>query len=487
MRPGIDAREARIDDCEGEDLEPLIDPFLPALQLAGSVRAGANSAREVVEASLARIAEVDAGLNAFTVVLADRALAQADEVDARVARGEDLPLAGVPLAVKDHVWLAGAPATNGSRALADFVPDADCVAVSRLVSAGAVVVGKTNNPEFCYRGDTDSPLWGLTRNPWDRGRTPGGSSGGSGVAVATGMAALVIGTDGGGSIRIPSAFCGTVGHKPSHGLVPTQPGFRGWPSLSVHGPMGRTVPDVAAMLEVMAGPDPADPAVVPVPLVPHDAARASRRNLKGLRVAVSQDFGFALVEPEVRRAFEAAVATFAELGCELVEAHPKTADPVPLWMTIAHAEGYASEGPLLEREDLIDPETARTVRRGETISSREYLDAQDQRKELSRVWALFLEDFDLIISPGQQVLPFPVGQPDPSDPGADQDGQDQWWGMDAIANLTGQPVTAVPWDLTESGLPVGVQLMARRFGDAQLLVTAAIWETHARRLLGHPA
>ncbi|HKI16995.1 MAG TPA: amidase, partial [Isosphaeraceae bacterium] len=238
-------------------MEQQIDAFMPALAVADSVRTGANSARAVAEATLARIAEVDEGLNAYTVVLADRALAQADDVDTRLASGEDLPLAGVPLAVKDHVWLAGAPATNGSRALAEFVPDADCVAVSRLVAAGAVVVGKTNNPEFCYRGDTDSPLWGLTRNPWDRNRTPGGSSGGSGVAVATGMAALAIGTDGGGSIRIPAAFCGIVGHKPSHGLVPTQPGFRGWPTLSVHGPMGRTVADVAAMLEVMAGTHPA--------------------------------------------------------------------------------------------------------------------------------------------------------------------------------------------------------------------------------------
>lgn len=423
----------------------------------------------------------------FTVVLADRALAQAAEVDARLASGEDLPLAGVPLAVKDHVWLAGAPATNGSRALADFVPDSDCVAVSRLTRAGAVVVGKTNNPEFCYRGDTDSPLWGLTRNPWNRDRTPGGSSGGSGVAVATGMAALAIGTDGGGSIRIPAAFCGIVGHKPTHGLVPAQPGFRGWPTLSVHGPMARSVPDVAAMLEVMAGAHPADPSTVPLPLVSHAAATAGRDDLRGLRIAVSADFGFALLEPEVERAFEQAVTTFAELGCELVEAHPTTEDPVPLWMTIAHAEGYASEGPLLAHEDLIEPRSAATVRRGEAISSREYLDAQDHRKELCRLWAEFLEDFDFVLSPGQQLLPFPVGQDDPSDPGGDSDPTDRWWGMDAVANLTGQPVTAVPWDLVGPGLPFGVQLMGRRFADAEVLAVAGIWEAHGRRLRTHPA
>ena len=450
------------------------------------MRRGATSARAVVEESLARIAEVDPGLNAYTVVLADRALAQADDVDRRVASGEDLPLAGVPLAVKDHVWLAGAPATNGSRVLADFVPDADCVAVTRLTDAGAVVVGKTNNPEFCYRGDTDSPLWGLTRNPWDLNRTPGGSSGGSGVAVATGMAALAVGTDGGGSIRIPAAFCGIVGHKPTHGLVPARPGFRGWPSLSVHGPMGRTVPDVAAMLEVMAGADPADPSVVPMPLVPHDVATGGRRDLRGLRVAVSADFGFAMLEPEVRQAFESAVTAFAELGCELVEAHPTTEDPVPLWMTIAHAEGYASEAPLLDREDLIGAESLRTIRRGETISSREYLDAQERRVQLCRIWDEFLEGYDFMLSPGQQLLPFPVGAADPSDPGGDPDPSEEWWGMDAIANLTGQPVTAVPWDLVE-GVPVGLQLMGRRFGDAQLLAAAGVWDASARRLRTHPS
>jgi len=255
----------------------------------------------------------------------------------------------------------------------------------------------------------------------------------------------------------------------------------------VHGPMGRTVPDVAAMLEVMAGPDPADPTVVPVALAPHTAAVAGRHDLKGLRAAVSMDFGFALVQPEVRRAFEAAAASFTELGCELVEAHPQTEDPVPLWMTIAHAEGFASEGPLLDQIDLVDPETARTVRMGETISSRQYLDARERQRELSRIWAVFLEDFDFIVSPGQQVLPFVIGEPDPSDPGADQETEGRWWGMDAIANLTGQPVTAVPWDLTEAGVPVGVQLMARRFEDAQLLAAAAVWEAHARRLWSHPS
>lgn len=460
-----------------ESVAPLpVDPFAPAVDVAAAVRAGSVSAVEVTEAALARIAEVDPLLGAFTVVLRERALDEARAVDRRSSGEPELPLAGVPLAVKDHVWLAGAPATNGSRILADFVPDEDCVAVRRLTGAGAVIVGKTNNPEFCYRGDTDSPLWGLTRNPFDRERTPGGSSGGSGVAVATGMAALAVGTDGGGSIRGPSAFCGTVGHKPTYGVVPTCPGFRGWPTLSVHGPMGRSVADVAAMLAVMAGPHPADPATVPFDTATLASVGAGRDDLSGLRVAVSADFGFAAVDRDVRAGFDEAVKVLEGLGCTLAEAHPPpNEDAVALWLLIAACEGYASEGPLLDREAEMTPYSARTIRSGEAISAAEYLDAQWRRERMSRSWGAFLEDYDVIVSPGQQVLPFSVGL-------SDNEGDDpSLWGMDSIANLTGQPVTSVPSGVAAGGLPVGVQFMGRRFADVQVLRTAAIFERHVAR------
>lgn len=461
-------------------MSPTLDPLTPATELAALVRAGTVSAARLVDAALERIDRADSRLGAFTVVLAERARHDAAMVDEQLARGDDLPLAGLPLAVKDHIWLAGAPATNGSRALAHFVPDADCVAVARLVEAGAVVVGKTNNPEFCYRGDTDSPLYGLTRNPWDPGRTPGGSSGGSAVAVATGMAALAIGTDGGGSIRIPAAFCGIAGHKPTAGLVPTRPGFRGWPTLSVHGPLTRTVPDLALMLEVMAGAHPADPASVPRAVAGRAFEHLVLEDLRGLRIAVSEDFGFARVEEPVRRAFREAVERLADLGCELEVAHPSTEDPVGLWWTIAAAEGFASEGPLLDREDLIAPDSLRTIRKGEQISARAYLDAQHARSELAEAWGVFLERFDLIVSPGEQVLPFSVGQADPSPVDGDDAEDGDWWGMDAVANLTGQPVTSVPCGLTRGGLPVGMQFMGRRFDDAKVLSAAATFEARGR-------
>jgi Asp-tRNA(Asn)/Glu-tRNA(Gln) amidotransferase A subunit family amidase len=458
--------------------------LLSATELVSRVRRRELSAVELTELSLARIAELDDELGAFTVVLADRAREAARLVDERIASGEDLPLAGLPLAVKDHIWLAGAPATNGSRALADFVPSADAVAVSRLVAAGAVVIGKTNNPEFCYRGDTYSPMYGLTRNPWDLDRTPGGSSGGSAVAVATGMAAIAIGTDGGGSIRIPAVFCGIAGHKPTFGLVPTRPGFRGWPTLSVFGPLARSTPDLAMMLEVMAGAHPADPTTVSEPNLHGLSPLVPLKDLKGLRIAVSEDFGFARVDPVVRAAFRKAVDRLAELGCIVEDAHPVTEDPVPLWWTIAAAESYASEASLLDRPELIAPDSLRTMRMGEAISAREYLDAQDQRNGFASAWGAFFERFDLIVSPGEQVLPFSVDQAEPSRTGEVVEGD--WWGMDSVANLTSQPATSVPSGITGEGLPVGIQFMGRRFDDERVLRVAATFEALARGPLAHP-
>ena len=242
------------------------DPFAAdAFASAASVRAGEVSAAELVEASLDAIARDNPAINAFTVVLADEARAQARDADAAVSRGEQAPLLGVPITIKDHIWMRGAPATNGSLAYRDFVPDVDCEAVARLRAAGAIIVGKTNNPEFCYRGTTDNRVFGVTRNPWNLSRTPGGSSGGAGASVAAGMTPIALGTDGGGSVRIPASFCGVVGHKPTFGLVPKEPGFKGWKTLSVDGPITRSVRDAALALSVLAGPAAADDMTYPVP------------------------------------------------------------------------------------------------------------------------------------------------------------------------------------------------------------------------------
>ena len=230
-----------------------------AWQTAADIRSGRRTSVDVVTSALQRIQESQSILNAFTIVLEESALTSAAAADRAVHDGGPLPpLLGVPVSVKDHIWMAGEPATNGSLALRDFIPGEDAVPVARLRAAGAVIVGKTNNPEFCYRGFTDNLVHGLTRNPWNLQRTPGGSSGGAGASVAAGLTSLALGTDGGGSIRIPASFCGVVGHKPTFGLVPKEPGFKGWKTLSVDGPITRSVRDAALMLSVIAGPSAAD-------------------------------------------------------------------------------------------------------------------------------------------------------------------------------------------------------------------------------------
>jgi Asp-tRNA(Asn)/Glu-tRNA(Gln) amidotransferase A subunit family amidase len=439
---------------------------MDAWATAGEVRARRVSPVEVVEEALRAIDALDPQVNGFTVVLADEARARAREIEPNPVG----PLAGVPIAIKDHIWMRGAPATNGSIALRDFVPDEDCACVARLRDAGAVIVGKTNNPEFCYRGITDNAVYGLTRNPWSLDHTPGGSSGGSAAAVAAGMLPFALGTDGGGSIRIPSSFCGVAGLKPTFGLVPKLPGFRGWPTLSVDGPIARSVRDLALTLQVMAGPAAADDLTWPVPI--GDAPDVST-----LRVAFSEDLGFAPVEPAVREAFRRAIAALGSWN--LVEAHPPPVPPTALWNAVALAEGFASEGPLLAAHEAeLTEGTAEIIRAGASITATEYLDAQHERSLYTRAWSEFFADHDLLLLPTMQLTALPVGVLSPTH----IDGEpidpffDDWCTFCLPANLTGQPAASVPIGADAGGLPIGLQIIGRRWEDATVLAAAAAVE-----------
>jgi Asp-tRNA(Asn)/Glu-tRNA(Gln) amidotransferase A subunit family amidase len=443
-----------------------------AWQTADAIRDGTTSATQAVAEALDRISAADTDIGAFTIVTAAAAMAQAAEVD----RGERSgPLAGVPISVKDHVWAAGLPATNGSRALADFVAPADCVCVARLVAAGAIIVGKTNNPEFCYRGTTDNELFGPTRNPVDPSRTSGGSSGGAAASVASGMVPLAVGTDGGGSIRIPSAFCGTHGIKPSFGLVPKLPGFRGWPTLSVTGPIAGSVRDLALALSIMAGPSRLDPLSYPAPPTDYLAAVVAP-SWAGLRVAVSDDLGFAEIDPDVRAAFRAALDVIANGGAELTEAHPEPVDPTALWDSIAMPEGYASEGEIVEAHpELVGADAAAIALAGASYSARQYLDSQQERGAYTAMWEDFFDDFDVVLTPTMPVTAFEIGRLAP----ASIDGRpvpasfDAWCALALPANLAGLPAVSVPIGTGRDGLPVAMQVMARRWADATALQAAA--------------
>jgi Asp-tRNA(Asn)/Glu-tRNA(Gln) amidotransferase A subunit family amidase len=429
-----------------------------ATAAAEAVRNREVSPVELVEQALDAIEEKDPEINAFTVVLADEARVTARQIE----RDPQGALAGVPIAIKDHVWMRGAPATNGSLALRDFYPDVDAVCVARLRDAGAVIVGKTNNPEFCYRGITDNAVYGLTRNPRDLERTAGGSSGGSAAAVAADMVPFALGTDGGGSIRIPASFCGIAGLKPTFGLIPKLPGFRGWPTLSVDGPLARTVRDLALTLRVMAGADPADDLTWPVSLSEQQPAR----------VAYSQDLGFAPVEPSVRRAFDNVIT---KLDWDLHEAHPPPIPPTALWNAIALPEGYASEGPLLaEHEHQMTGGTAEIIRAGAATSAAEYLDAQHERSLYTRAWAEFFDDYDLLLIPTMQLTAFPVGllSPQTIDGRPIDQFFDDWCTFCVPANLTGQPAASVPIGADEDGLPIGLQIIGRRWEDLTVLAAA---------------
>jgi Asp-tRNA(Asn)/Glu-tRNA(Gln) amidotransferase A subunit family amidase len=444
---------------------------------AAAIRAGSLRAVDLVRSALDRIADLDGTINAFTVVTADAALAQAAEVDAGRRTG---PLAGVPISVKDHVWLRGLPATNGSRALAGFVPDDDCVCVGRLIGAGAIVVGKTNNPEFCYRGVTENDLFGATRNPRDPSRTSGGSSGGAAASIAAGMAALAVGTDGGGSIRIPSAFCGTFGLKPTFGLVPKLPGFRGWPTLSVTGPIAASARDLALALSVMAGPSPLDPLSYPGPPAAGYLDAVATATWRDRRVAVSADLGFAAIDPDVRTAFGAAVERIAGAGAVVVEAHPEPADPTGLWDAVALPEGYASDGELVERHpDLVGADASAIALAGRGISARAYLDAQQARVDYTRRWEEFLAGVDVLVTPAMPVTAFASGRlaPETIDGTPVPEAFDAWCALALPANLAGLPSASVPIGTGRDGLPVGLQIMARRWADAQVLAAAAAMQS----------
>lgn len=452
---------------------------LDGFALAGAIRAGEVSPVDAVERSLERIAGLDPQVSAFTTTFPEEARSAAQEAERRARAGEDAPLLGVPVSIKDHVWMKGAPATNGSVALRDFVAPEDCGLVERIRAAGAVIVGKTNNPEFLLRGFTDNALFGPTRNPWNLDRTAGGSSGGAGAAVAAGMTPLSIGTDGGGSIRIPACFCGIAGLKTTFGLVPKLPGFRGWPTLSVDGPMARSVRDCALLLSVISGMHPADDLSYPRPPVDYVAAATGDGDLSGLRVAYTEDMGFAPVDQCVRDAFRQAVSRFAATGATLTAAHPGTPDPNELWWRICSAETYAAESPhLAEHEHEMTPGTAEIVRSGERQSAQDYLDAQHDRSLYARAWGEFFTEYDLLLAPAMQVPAFRIGEsvPPEIEGRASDPVFEDWCGMILIANLTGQPSLSVPIGRSPEGLPLGMQIIARRFDDHLALRAGAAWE-----------
>jgi amidase len=454
--------------------------FVPATTLQRLYRSRKVSPLEVMQAVLARIDAVNPRVNAYVTVARDQALAAAKRATGALGRrGASLgPLHGVPVSIKDLTPTKGIRTTWGSKIFEHHVPDEDALYVTRLKEAGAIVVGKTNTPEFGAGGNTFNAVFGATRNPWNTALTCGGSSGGAAVALATGMGPLAQGSDLGGSLRTPAAFCGVVGFRTSPGLIPVYPADLGWDSLSVTGPMARTVGDVALMLSVMAGPDDRAPLSYDVDTRRFPAA-VRRPSVKGWRAAWTPDLnGLIPVDEEVAAVAERATDVFRSLGVRVERACPDFGEVNEivlatrgLGMVARHAEKLAQWEPVMQRGLVWNIKqglslTPEQIGRGETLRTRLW----------QRVRA-FMETRDLLILPTVAVPPFPVEQPYPTDiNGKALDNYTQWFFLTYGITVTGLPVISVPCGFTRSGLPVGLQIVGRRRQEAAVLRAAAAFE-----------
>ena len=451
----------------------------PAIELRGMVASRAISPVELTRLYLDRIERLDPALNAYLTVDAEGALEAAGRAERAVMSGDDPgPLGGVPVSIKDLQITRGIRTTAGSAIFAGRVPDEDSVVVERMGAAGAVVLGKTNTPEFGLLGVTVNDLGGPCRNPWNPERTTGGSSGGAGAAVAAGLCAIAEGSDGGGSIRIPSSFCGVFGIKPTQGRVPRY-GGAGLPAVANHfsqsGPMARTVRDAAVLLEVLSGHDPRDPSCLrePVP----DLVGAADRGARGLRVGWSADYGYAAVDPEVTAVCRAALGGLAEAGCEIGDSDLALDSPFEAFRPLFAATAYASFGSLLGG-DLTDYART-TIEHGATVTGPEYALALGRMDMVRAAIEEQLDRFDLLASPTLAVPAFRAGGA--LDTVAEIDGRevDPWWGYFPFTfpiNMSGLPAVSLPAGLSAEGLPIGLQLVGRRGAEDMLVAASAAFE-----------
>lgn len=458
---------------------------LTAVEIASLVKSRKLSAVEVTEARLARMDALESKLHAFCTPTPDLARETARRIDSDIIAGGDIgPLAGVPIGVKDLICTAGVRTASGSYAYKDFVPDEDDMVVERLKAAGCVILGKTNVPEFGYSGVGHNPVFETTRNPWNLERTPGGSSAGSGAAVASGMCPFALGSDGGGSIRIPSAHSGVYGLKASMGRVPLYPGTKderyppgvsSWESLEHIGPMSRTVNDAALMMSVIAGPDPRDR--FSLPAAPFDWRKTTEGDLKGLKIAFSIDWGYAAVDPEVREIVTNAAKVFeTDLGCVVEEAHPGWNDPFnAFWGLVAAETDLRGMRKMVEQYgDRMSPHLVAFLTRPWTAE--ELTDAVVTRKAVNNKMWRFMQNYDLLLTPTLAVPPFALDVQGPEKIDGRMVSTTQWLAFTFPLNMTGQPAASIPAGFTADGLPIGLQIIGRHLDDALVLKASACFE-----------
>jgi aspartyl-tRNA(Asn)/glutamyl-tRNA(Gln) amidotransferase subunit A len=446
-----------------------------AVDLLRLYERGEASPVEATQAVLARIAELNPILNAYCYIAADDALRAARDSEARWQRGAPSgELDGVPVSIKDLILTRGWPTLRGSRAVDPNQPwDVDAPATARLREAGAVLVGKTCTPEFGCKGETNSLLTGITRNPWDPRKTSGGSSGGTAAAVAAGMGPLSVGTDGAGSVRIPAGFCGNFGLKPSFGRVPAYP-LSPMGTVAHLGPHSMSVRDAALMMNVLKKPDTRDWTSLPYDAADYTATLED--GVRGLRIAYSPTLGYANVDPEVAAAVQAAVRELETLGAHVEQLDPGFEDPLEITTGLWFVGVWALWNTLsAAQQEVTDPDFRAQAMLGSRLSALEVQRLHTRRGELGSQMRQFMQRHDLLVTPTLAVPAFdakPAGHA-PMDPKA----MLGWTPFSYPFNLTQQPACTIPCGLTKAGLPIGLQIVGPMFGDALVLRAARAYET----------
>ena len=452
--------------------------FAPAYELRGLLDSREVSSVELTEMFLGRIEELNPILNAFLTVCGEEAVASARQADERIGRGDGgEPLLGIPVSIKDLEVTKGIRSTMGSLAYRDYVPEIDSITSERVRSSGAVILGKTNTPEFGLLGTTENRLGDACRNPWNTNRTSGGSSGGAAAALVAGLCTLATGSDGGGSIRIPASFCGVYGIKPTLGRVAKYGGVgNASPNFtSQSGPMARNVRDAATLLQALAGYDSRD--MTAMREEPPDFVAAVAQSLEGLRVAWSVDLGYAAVDPEVVRIAAEGARVFEKLGCVVEEPEISLQHPIEYFMTIFSTGAYVSYKDLYEQKrGLLTNYVRGNLALGESTTGEEFVKAMLAYQRVRSQADDVMEEYDLLLTPTMSVPAFQVGQFPRVIDGQSVDPRLGYMPYTPVFNLTGQPAASVPCGFTEDGMPIGLHIVGRRGEEKTVLRASAAFE-----------
>ena len=451
--------------------------FLDATEQAALIASKQISSVELVQAHLEQIERVNPKVNAICTLVAEQALRDAQAADRQTSHGGLLgPLHGLPVGIKDLADTQGIRTTYGSPIYANHVPDTDALIVTRYNQAGAIVIGKTNTPEFGAGSQTFNPVFGATRNPYDVEKTCGGSSGGAGVALACGMMPLAQGSDFGGSLRNPAAWSNVVGFRNGVGRVPVWPAALAYTSLSVVGAMGRTVRDVALQLSAIAGPDPRVPSALPFSA---DAFKTDlNRDFHGVRIAWSRDLGRYPVAAVITRVCDAQRHVFADIGGAVEDADPDVQDADEIFQTVravSFAHRHATH--LKEHRDQLKQTVIWNAEKGLTLSALDVAQAEAKRTALYGRLAAFFERYEFLCVPTTQVPPFAIDEEYPTEiNGKPLDTYIDWMGLCYAITVTGCPALSVPCGFTPDGLPVGLQIVGRPHADVAVLQLAHAFE-----------